>query len=173
MAVLHEHPAEVAELQGDGDAATRVQPVDVLASTFPGRDVGELAVAGEDLPLLEVDVDGVVPAAAAVLQGPDLAGAEARRRRDTAEVRSEHVAAVGLDAPGAEEAGDRIAGGLLGAAAELEGALRRHGDLRQVGVRTEHRGNLALVRTGRVAGDAELQEAADTGVVRLARQGIP
>src|SRR5262249_17303925 len=39
MAVLHEHPAEVTELQRDSPLAARVEPPDVLAALLPGRDV--------------------------------------------------------------------------------------------------------------------------------------
>src|SRR2546427_2946053 len=64
VAVLHEHPAEVAELHGDLDAAVRAQAVDVLAPLLPRRHVARAAVAFEDLPLLEMDVDRIIPSAA-------------------------------------------------------------------------------------------------------------
>src|SRR6185369_3306090 len=70
VAVLHEHPAPIPELHRDRHASARAQPVDVLAAAFRRRDVAETAVAGEDLAFLEVDVDGVIPAAAAVPEGP-------------------------------------------------------------------------------------------------------
>src|SRR5258706_14423016 len=91
----------------------------------------------EDLPLLEVDVDGVVPAAAAILQGPLLAGAVAGSRRDAAIVGIEHGTVVRLDAPRPDERRDfspaarrrrnqrqAVAGqgGLARTAPELEGA---------------------------------------------------
>src|SRR3989449_4379764 len=103
VAVLHEHSAEVPELHGDLDASVRAQAIDVLAPFLPGRHVARAAVAFEDLPLLEVDVDRMIPAAAVVHQVPDLAGAEPRRRRDPPEVRVELVSAVRPDAPGAAE----------------------------------------------------------------------
>src|SRR5256885_3887752 len=74
VAVLHEHSAEVAELHGDGDAARGAEAVHVLAAALPRRHVAQAAIAGEDLAFLEVDVDRVIPATAAGLQGPDLAG---------------------------------------------------------------------------------------------------
>src|SRR5689334_9913388 len=74
VAVLHVHSAEVAELHPQGHASAGTEPVDVLAPLLPGGNVGRAAVAGDDLALLEVDVDGVVPAAAAVLQEPRLGG---------------------------------------------------------------------------------------------------
>src|SRR5438067_8952377 len=104
VAVLHEHPAPVAELQAHGDASARVQAIDVLAPLLPCRNVGGASVAGEDDAFLEVDVDGVVPAAAAVLDRPDLARASSGRRRDAAKVGIKHLSLViRLDAPGAKE----------------------------------------------------------------------
>src|SRR5437879_6105058 len=100
VAVLHEHPSKVPELQRDRDVTARAQPPDVLPAALRCRDIARLAVAGEGLALLEVDVDRVIPATAAVIQVPDLARAGARRRRDPPEVRSELGAAVGPDAPG-------------------------------------------------------------------------
>src|SRR5262249_52748412 len=94
VAMLHEHPAEVAELQRDGPLPARAQSPYVLATLLPRRNVGRAAVARQRLALLEMDVDRMVPAAAAVAQRPDLAGAEARRRRDSAEVRGERAAVV-------------------------------------------------------------------------------
>src|SRR4051812_39558090 len=121
VAVLHEHPAPVAELHRQGDAPARPQPVDVLAAALPGGNVRRAAVAGQDLALLEVDVDRVIPAGAAVDDGPDLLRPGPRRSRDATEVGGQRSApVVGLDAPWPEEAGDRIARGLAGAAVELE-----------------------------------------------------
>src|SRR5712692_6476203 len=76
VTVLHEHPAKVPELHGDGDASVRAQAIDVLAPLLPRRHIARASVAGEDLSLLEVDVDRVIPAAAVVPQGPDLARTE-------------------------------------------------------------------------------------------------
>src|SRR5262249_50743353 len=39
VAVLHEHPTPVAELQRDVNGAVGVQPPDVLAALLPGGDV--------------------------------------------------------------------------------------------------------------------------------------
>ena len=80
VAMLHEHAAEVAELHSEGDTAPWPQPIDVLAALLPCRYVAGAAVAGEDLALLKVDVDRVIPAAAAIFQGPDFAGPVVRRR---------------------------------------------------------------------------------------------
>src|SRR4029079_15066681 len=106
-------PGEGGELHGDLDGAAGPQPVDVLASAFRRRDVGGAAVTLEDLSLLEMDVDGMIPAAAAVAEAPDLAGAHARRGGDPAEVGVEHHTAVGLDAPRAVERRVGIEGGVL------------------------------------------------------------
>src|SRR5215471_4179479 len=124
--MLHEHPAEVAELQRDGHLPARAQSPYVLATLLPRRNVGRAAVARQRLALLEMDVDRMVPAAAAVAQRPDLAGAEARRRRDSAEVRGERAAVVSRDAPGSKERGHGVVGRLARAAIELEHALPRH-----------------------------------------------
>src|SRR3989449_9157322 len=101
VAVLHEHPAEVPELHGDLDAPARAEAIDVLAPPLRRRHVTFTSV--EDLALLEVDVDRMIPAAAVVHQVPDLAGAEPPRRRNPPEVRVELVSAVRPDAPGAAE----------------------------------------------------------------------
>src|SRR5712671_2995953 len=158
VAVLHEHPAEVAELHGDGDAPTGAEPVDVLASLLPGRHRVRIAVAVEDLPLLEVDVDRVVPAAAAVLQVPDLAGAVAGPGRDAAVVGVERpTLVVRLDAPRSDERrhfspaarlrrNERRAvvgeGGLVRAAVELERPGPRDRDSREIGIRDQRIGDL-------------------------------
>src|SRR2546422_903056 len=103
VAVLHEHPAKVSELHGDLDTSVRAEPIDVLAPLLPRRHAAGTSVSLEDLPLLEVDVDRMIPVAAVVHQVPDLAGAEPRRRRDPPEVRVEHPAAICPDAPWAAE----------------------------------------------------------------------
>src|SRR5712691_8967804 len=58
VAVLHEHPGEVPELQRDRDVAARPESPDVLPAPLRRRHVARLAVTGEGLALLEVDVDG-------------------------------------------------------------------------------------------------------------------
>src|SRR5438093_5116766 len=59
VAMLHEHPTPVAELQRDVHGAVGVQPPDVLAALLPSRDVRRATVASQRLALLEVVVDGV------------------------------------------------------------------------------------------------------------------
>src|SRR5207237_8042929 len=103
----------------------------------PRRTVREAGVAGEDLPLLEVDVDRAVPSAAVVLQGPDLAGPVPGSSRDAAEVGGQHFAGVRRHAPGTDERGVLIGARLFRAAAELEDALTRDRDVREVRVRDE------------------------------------
>src|SRR3954470_1759705 len=172
VAVLHEHSAEVAELHGEGHAARRTEPVDVLAALLPRRHVRGAAVAGEDLAFLEVDVDGVIPSAAAVLDRPDLASPVPGSSRDASEVGVQHPVVVGLHAPRSEEGADRVVRVLASTGAELEHALTHHRDLREIGVRDHRARNLAQVRCRGVAHDAELQEPADAGVLRLARERV-
>src|SRR5262249_61991581 len=118
----HDHPPDVAALQRGGTLSARAQSPYVLASLLPRRTVGRAAGARQRLALLEMDVDRMVPAAAAVAQRPDLACAEARRRRDPAEVRGERAAVVSRDAPGSKERGHGVVGRLARAAIELEHA---------------------------------------------------
>src|SRR5436190_21314375 len=99
VAMLHEHAAPVAELHGQGDAASRPQAVDVFASCFPGRNVGSASVAGKDLPFLKVNVDRVVPAAAGIRECPYLARAKLRGSGDTGKVRVESGPAVSGNSP--------------------------------------------------------------------------
>src|SRR5215510_12553170 len=116
VAVLHEHPTPVAELQRDVNGAVGAQPPDVLAALLPGRDVRRFAVASQRLALLEVDVDRVVPTTAAVLQVPDLACTVAGRRRYPAEVGGESSSLlIRLDTPRTKEARHRVVGRLAGA----------------------------------------------------------
>src|SRR5262245_40765710 len=112
VAVLHEHAAPVPELHGNGDTAAGAEAVDILAATLPQWDVTGFPIAGENLTLLKVDVDRVIPATATVLQCPDLARPVFRRCRDATEVRSEHGAAIGLHAPGAKGTRNGVIGGL-------------------------------------------------------------
>src|SRR2546428_7041847 len=83
--MLHEHPAKVSELHRDRDAPLRVETINVLAPPLPRRHVAGTSVAGEDLALLEVDVDRVIPVVLLVDQGPDLASAGSGRCRDSPE----------------------------------------------------------------------------------------
>src|SRR5258706_13972609 len=168
--MLHEHPAEVPELHGELYASVRAEAIDVLAPFLPGRHVARAAVAFEDLPLLEVDVDRMIPAAAVVHQSPDLAGAEARRRRDPPEVGVEHFPAVRTDAPGASERSDGIVGVLGGAVSELESTRPGDGNGRQIRVRDHDGRHLALVGRGWIADDPELEEPAYAWIARAAVQ---
>src|SRR5579864_6924222 len=99
VAVLHEHSTPVAELHGQGHASTRTQAIDVFAALFPSRNVSSATVAGKDLAFFKVDVDRVVPSAAAVLQSPDLTRSVTRSRGDTSPAGVQHLAIVGLYAP--------------------------------------------------------------------------
>src|SRR5262245_65847886 len=100
VAVLHEHAAPVAELHREGTLTCRAQPVHGLPALLPRRNYVGIAdpVAAppaENLALLEVDVDRMVPATVGIPQGPDLARTEPRLRRDPAEVGREHLPQVG------------------------------------------------------------------------------
>src|SRR5579859_1689463 len=99
MAVLHEHAAPIAELHGQSHAAAGTQTIHVFAAFFPGRNVSSATVAGQDLAFFKVDVDRVIPSAAAVLQSPDLARSVTRSRGDTSPAGVQHLAVVGLYAP--------------------------------------------------------------------------
>src|SRR5579864_2614245 len=107
VAVLHEHPAPIAELHPDDHVSVHAQAIDVLAAALRGRR--RLSVAGDDLALFKMDVNGMVPVKSA-LQGPLFAGGKSRLRRNAAEVRLEGASAartaagavvVGGYAPGA------------------------------------------------------------------------
>src|SRR5579864_466832 len=91
VAVLHEHPAPIAELHPDHHGSARTQPIHVFASAFRRRRLA--AIPGDDLALFKMDVDGMVPAKPA-LQGPFFAGGESRLRGNAAEVRLESGAAA-------------------------------------------------------------------------------
>ena len=173
MAVLHEHAAEVPELHRDGHAPPGAQTIDVFAAPLPWRHVAGLPVAGKDLAFLEVDVDGVIPATAAVLQRPDLARAHPGRRRNPPDARVEHrPVVVRFDAPGAEPDRRRIGDVLRAAPAELEQPCARHGNARQVGVWNHRVWHLAHVGPGRIPHDPELQELPDARILRLPREGL-
>src|SRR5439155_1761402 len=155
---------------GDGDASARAEAIDVLAPPLRRRHVAFASV--EDLALLEVDVDRMIPAAAVVHQVPDLAGAEPRRRRNPPEVRVELVSAIRPDAPGAAERSGRVVGRLVGAISELEGTRPRHGNGGQVRVRDQRGGHLAHVGLGRISDDAELEELPYAGIARAPRERL-
>src|SRR6266496_6167986 len=110
VAVLHEHPAPVAELHRQRDTPGWAETIDVLAALFPRRHVRGTSIASQDLALFEVDVDGVIPATATVDQSPDLARTIARRCRDPAEVGGKHTSAIRPDAPRAVERADGVGG---------------------------------------------------------------
>src|SRR2546422_5201137 len=130
VAVLHEHPAEVSELHRDGDASLGTEAIDILAPPLPCRHVARAPVAGEDLPLLEVDVDRVIPVILLIDQGPDLAGAGSGRCRDPPEVRSEYIVFGRPDAPWAAERRDGVVGRLPGFLSEPQGPLPGHRHVR-------------------------------------------
>src|SRR5690242_12648280 len=116
--------------------------IHILATLFPRRHVGSLAVAGQDLAFFKVDVDRVIPATATVLNGPDFARAVARRSRNAAPARVEHLVVVHLNAPWslliacAKGVGRRIIHRqrLGSAASELEGPSARDWNGGQIGV---------------------------------------
>src|SRR3954451_14431600 len=137
VTVLHEHATPVAELHGDRERASRAQAIHVLSATFPGRNVRETSIARKDLPLFEMDVDGMVPAAAAVHEVPDFPRAEFRRRLDAAEVRLEYAAPVSRDAPRPDEGRHRIGVRLTGAPGELKRALASDTNLREIRIRDQ------------------------------------
>src|ERR1051326_1645200 len=91
VAVLHEHPAPIAELHPDHHGSARTQPIHVFASAL--RDRRFAAIPGDDLALFKMDVDGMVPAKPA-LQGPFFAGGESRLRGNAAEVRLQRASAT-------------------------------------------------------------------------------
>src|SRR5262249_19149551 len=152
----HEHPAPVAELQRDVNGAVGVQPPDVLAAFLPARDVRRSPVASQRLALLEVDVDGVVPTTAAVLQMPDLACTVAGRRRYPAEIGGESLSIIRLNTPRTKEARHRVVARLVGAVAELEEPLTRDRNYRQVWVRDHDARHLAIIRGRWISDDPEL-----------------
>src|SRR5437899_2430536 len=94
VAVLHEHATPIAELHGQSHASARTQTIHVLAALLPRRNVSSATVPGQDLAFFKVDVDRVVPSAAAVLQGPDFARAEGRSCGETTEAGIHHRAAI-------------------------------------------------------------------------------
>src|SRR3954469_11017593 len=121
VAVLHVHARELTELHGQRNFAAGLEPVHVLPAPLCQRHIAQTAIASENLAFFEVDVDGVIPAAAAVLKMPYLAGARLRHGREAAEVGRETLAAIRLDCPG-----EVIS---AAAAPELEGAFARDRNL--------------------------------------------
>ena len=102
VAVFHVGSSEFAESKRNLDAVGAVRhpayPVEVFACpAFPLW--GGLATSAEDESFLEMDVDGVAPAAATVFQMPDFELAELGGRRQPARVHCESGAAIGLDRP--------------------------------------------------------------------------
>src|ERR1700730_9657253 len=104
VAVLHEHPRELPELQGDGHGSISTEAKDVLAALLPRRytalGVPIPTAAREDLALFEVDVDRMIPVSTIVDQFPDLAGAQLGGRRKPAEVGVQILPVIRPDAPG-------------------------------------------------------------------------
>src|SRR5262249_40519539 len=148
-------PAPGADLHGRPQPAVWLRRADVLTPALGVRHVVDAAVARENLPFLEVDVNRVIPPAAIVDQVPDLARPELRRRRDAVVVGGELDAAVGADAPVAIERGNRIAAGLDAVLAEHERPLVDHRNLRQIRIRDQHVEHLALMGYRPVAYDAQ------------------
>ena len=140
VAMLHEHSVEFTELHGKGYASTWTKAIHVLAAFFPRGHIGCAAVAGEDLAFFKMDVDGVIPAGAGVLQRPDLPRARCGRRGDPAVIGLQHGSTICLDTP-------RIfivrIGKALGSASEFKRPLTYHRDVREIGVRNHLCGNLA------------------------------
>src|SRR6185312_124904 len=100
MAVLHEHAAKVAELHGQCHAAAWTQTIYVLPSLLPSRNITGASVSSEDLAFFKVDVNGMVPSASTVLQSPDFARAETRRRGNASVIGvSSEALVVRLDSP--------------------------------------------------------------------------
>src|SRR5215472_15488126 len=95
VAVLHEHPAPIAELHADDHVPVHAQAVDVLAAALRRRR--RLSVAGDDLAFFKVDVDGMVPIES-TLQSPLLGGCESGLRRDAPEVGLQRAASAGAAA---------------------------------------------------------------------------
>src|SRR5689334_6729787 len=164
VAMLHEHAAPVAELHGQGHAATWPQTVDIFASGFPGRDVGSASVAGKDLPFFKVDMDRVVPAAAGIGERPYLACAEFWRGGNAAKVRVESVSSVRGNSPGAGSCGNGVHAGLCGITAKFKGTFPGHWNVAEIGVGNQRIRNLAHIRTRRIAHNAKFQELAYAGV---------
>src|SRR3954453_22709142 len=115
VAVLHVHAGELPELHRQRNFAAGLQPVDVFAAPLCQRHIAQTAIASENLAFFEVDVDGVIPAAATVLEMPDFTRSRLWHSGEPAEVGREALAAVGLDRPGSVIR--------RAAAAELEGAF--------------------------------------------------
>ncbi len=118
VAVLHEAAYKFTKAQDDVDAAAGVvevpEPVQVLAC--PLLPLGRrFPVTSQDLPFLEVDMDGMAVASARRLKMPNLGAGLCRRRGEPPGIRAEAGAAADLDRKGF----------LVGAAraAELEGAM--------------------------------------------------
>src|SRR5260370_30606795 len=92
VAVLHEHPAPIAELHPDDHVAVRTQAIDILTSALRRR--WRLSIPGDDLAFFKMDVNGVVPVKSA-LQGPLFGSCESWLRRDAPEVRLQRASSTG------------------------------------------------------------------------------
>src|SRR5260370_19660809 len=92
VAVLHEHPAPIAELHPDDHVSVGTQAIDVLAAALRRR--GRLPIPRDDLALFKMDVNGMVPVKAA-LQRPLFGGGESRLRGDAPEVRLQRASSTG------------------------------------------------------------------------------
>ena len=102
VAVLDIGTCELAEanchLHHRAAVGLRADAIDVLAGVaFPDRR--RPAVAGENLPFLEVDMNRVAPASAVALDAPDFPRAHLRGSGNALDVGGEAIAAIGLDRP--------------------------------------------------------------------------
>src|SRR5262249_51734950 len=147
-----------------------MQTIYVFAAPLPRRHIAGLSIASKNLAFLEVDMDGMIPAATTVFQSPNLPSAEARRRRDATKISRKRVPVVCPDAPGTQEGRDRVGTRLIGATAELKNALPGHRNIGQVGVGNQDVWHLADIGLGRIANDTEFQKLSNSRIGRLARQ---
>src|SRR5947209_1561675 len=94
VAMLHEGSTPIPELHRKRDTSTGTKTIHVLSPSLPRRNLGRISIARQDLTFLEVDVNRVIPPAASVLQGPDLAGAVFRCGRDSSKIGVERCALI-------------------------------------------------------------------------------
>src|ERR1700758_4032516 len=129
-----------------------MQPKHVLAAPFPGGHITETSVASQDLTLFKMNVNRMIPAPAAIDQGPNLASASLRSSRNLVLIGGETLAAIGSDGPGCVI---RTVG-----AAEFEGAFPSYGNLRQIGIRNQRARHLTVIGF-RAGDDPELEKLTD------------
>src|SRR5690242_16334373 len=153
VAVLHEHSIEFTELHGEGYGSCRTQTIDVFAAALPRGHIRRAAIAGKNLAFFKVDVNRMVPTTAGIDERPDLARSGLRCCGNSAIVGGKHGSQISFNTPGILVS--RIIG-IYSAATELKSPLTHHRNLRKIRVGDHLCRNLALVRLGRVLGDAEL-----------------